>query len=55
MNIRPAYDEPRFRELWFADTPLKEMAEIYGVTPVAIHNAAMRRGFPGRYAMRAAA
>lgn len=51
---RPEYDAPEFRRLWLSDVQIHAIAALYGVTTTAIYQAAMRRGFPPKYQMRAA-
>lgn len=50
---RPDYDTDAFRQAWFSREPLRSIAARYGVTVVAIHKAAARRRFPGRFSVRA--
>lgn len=45
---RSAYDSPAFRQMWYSDATLEDMAEKYGVSIVAIWRAAMRRGLNGK-------
>jgi len=51
---RTDYDAPRFRALWLSDATIHAIAAEYGVTTTAIYKAAMRRGFPPKFQMRAA-
>ena len=47
-NRNAAYDAPGFSDLWLSAATLKDIAAHYGVSYVAIHQAARRRGFPAR-------
>jgi len=50
---RPEYDSAEFRARWMADETLQSLASWLGVSTVAVWRAAKRRGFPGKYSVRA--
>ena len=50
---REEYDSEEFKRLWYSRTTVEEMAEKYGVAPVCIHHAAMRREFDTKFVARA--
>lgn len=49
---RAEYDSDEFRDMWFSDATLEDMAAKYGVTAPAIWLAGTRR-FPMRFELRA--
>lgn len=57
MSRRPRsdYDTDEFRQMWFSDATLAEMARAYGVSIPSIWRAAARRGLPNRTTIRAEA
>lgn len=52
-NRRAEYESPQFWADWCSLT-LEQMAEKYGVSTTAVWLAARKRGFPGKFNLRAA-
>ena len=50
---RPEYDSAEFRDRWMSGETLQSLSSWLGVSTVAVWSAANRRGFPGKYSVRA--